>query len=224
MRGLAICAALALAVSLALGGAAPFARLSLATGAPGLAAMLFDDPAWRGVAAFRSGDMDQAVQVFAEAGHGFNLGNAEVMRENYAAALEAFDLARARGDADAEANFDLVASYYAGLGIDPDSLGVFPKRKDGPTAESSIARGNARAAGTGTETTNVNTMMGMAELDSRGRLGVRRVFDDKFMVADDRWLLQLSDVPGDYMAARVLFEHKRRAKAGLSPPEPEDPR
>lgn len=224
MRVLAICAAIALAVTLALGGAAPFGRLALAMGAPGLAAMLFEDPAWRGVAAYRAGDMDGAAHSFAKAGRRFNLGNAEVMRENYAAGLEAFDLARARGDADAGANFDLVASYYAGLGIDPDSLVLVPKRKTGPTAEGFVARGNARAAGTGTEATNTNTMMGLAELESRGRLGVRRVFDDKFMVADDRWLRQLSDVPGDYMAARIAQEHKRRDKAGLSPPDPEDPR
>ena len=68
---------------------------------------------------------------------------------------------------------------------------------------------------------NSNTMMGLAELDSRGRLGVRRIFDDKFMVADERWLEQLSDVPGEFMAARIAQEHKRRAKLGLAPPPAE---
>ncbi len=129
-----------------------------------------------------------------------------------------------RGHPDARANFDVVAAFYAGLGIDPAALALFPERKEGPQADSFIARGNARAAGTGSEVTNTNTMLGLAELDSRGRLGVRRVFDDKFMVADERWLQQLSDVPGEYMAARILQEHKRRQKLGLSPPEPEDPR
>lgn len=223
MRALGIFAALALAATLALGGTAPFGRLALGMGAPGLAMPLFHDPAWRGIAAYRAGRLDEAAQAFRAAGESYNLGTTEVMRENYAAALEAFDVARLRGDADAAANFDLVAAFYAGHGMDPDSVGVVPKRKDGPTAESFIARGNARAAGTGTDSTNTNTMMGLAELESRGRLGVRQVFDDRFMVADDRWLTQLADVPGDYMAARIAQEHKRRAKAGLSPPEPEDP-
>ena len=74
------------------------------------------------------------------------------------------------------------------------------------------------------EVTNNNTMLGLAQLDSHGRLGVRRVFDDKFMLADRRWLEQLSDVPGEYMAARIREEHRRRVKLGLSPPKPEDPR
>ena len=224
MRGLAILAVMAFAVTLLLGGTAPFGRLAMAIGAPGIATFLFDDPAWRGAAAYRAGKMDLAVQNFRASRQTYNLGNAQVMQENYAAALESFDFMRARGDADAGVNFDLVASHYAGLGIDPDSLVLVPKRKEGPTAESFIARGNARAAGAGTEATNTNTMMGLAELESRGRLGVRRVFDDRFMLADDRWLQQLADVPGEYMAARIAQEHKRREKAGLSPPEPEDPK
>lgn len=224
MRALAILAAIALAGTVAFGGTAPFGRVMLAMGLPGPAMHLFGDPAWRGIAAYQAGRMDIAARSFDAAGEAFNLGNAEVMRGNYAAALEAFDLARNRGDGDAAANFDLVASYYAGLGIDPETLVLVPEREAGPTAESSIAKGNARATGTGTEATNVNTMMGLAELESRGRLGVRRVFDDQFMVADDRWLQHLSDVPGAYMAARIAQEHKRRAKAGLSPPAPEDPR
>ena len=67
-------------------------------------------------------------------------------------------------------------------------------------------------------------MMGLAALESHGELGVRRIFDDRFMVADGRWLEQLADVPGDYMAARIAAEHKRRRALGLSPPPPEDPR
>ncbi|WP_135502934.1 hypothetical protein [Roseovarius aestuariivivens] len=224
MRGQILAASLALAIALGLGGTAPFGRLALSMGAPQLAMHLFHDPAWRGIAALRSGNLDLAASLFREADDPYNRGNAEVQRENYAAALEAYDIARSRGDADATANFDLVASYYTGLGIDAESLGLFPERNEGPSADSFVARGNARAAGTGTEVTNTNTMMGLAELDSRGRLGVRRVFDDKFMVADERWLRQLPDVPGDYMAARIAQEQKRRAKAGLSPPDPEDPR
>lgn len=213
----------ALVVAGALGGAAPFGRVLLAAGLPQMAALVLTDPAWQGVAWYRAGDYAQAAQAFQAAGAIYNRGNTEARRGEYAAALEAYDVAIADGDADAQANFDVVAAYYAGLGIDPEALGLFPERKTGPEADSFIARGNARAAGTGSEVTNNNTMLGLAQLDSRGRLGVRRVFDDKFMIADKRWLQQLEDVPGEFMAERILQEHRRRLKLGLSPEPPEDP-
>ena len=221
MRGLICITIVALALAALLGGAAPFGRVLLAVGAPGWAAKFFDDPEWQGVAFYRAGNFDAAAAAFDAAGARFNLGNAEVKRQNYAAALEAYDVAIVQGDPDAQANFDVVAAFYAALGVDPEALGLFPDRKTGPTEDSFIARGNARAAGTGSEVNNSNTMMGLAELDSRGRLGVRRIFDDKFMVADERWLEQLSDVPGEFMAARIAQEHKRRAKLGLAPPPAE---
>ncbi|MEP3844624.1 MAG: hypothetical protein ABJM43_04700 [Paracoccaceae bacterium] len=221
MRGLIFITMVALALAALLGGAAPFGRVLLAVGAPGWAAMVFDDPDWQGVAFYRAGNFDAAASSFDAAGARFNLGNTEVKRENYAAALEAYDVAIVQGDPDAQANFDVVAAFYAALGVDPEALGLFPDRKAGPIEDSFIARGNARAAGTGSEVNNTNTMMGLAELDSRGRLGVRRIFDDKFMVADERWLEQLSDVPGEFMAARIAQEHKRRVKLGLAPPPAE---
>lgn len=222
MKVLALISAVALIAAFALGGTAPIGRVFLVLGLPDLAATVFADREWRGVAHYRAGDFDAASDAFAEARAFYNLGNAEAHRGQHAAALEAFDLADAQGDPDARANFDVVAAYYAGLGIDPEALALFPERKDGPQADSFVARGNARAAGTGSEVTNNNTMLGLAELDSRGRLGVRRVFDDKFMIADERWLEQLSDVPGEYMAARISAEHKRRDKLGLSPPKADD--
>ncbi len=223
---LALCvlAALCLGGASLLGGSAPLGRVLLSAGAPQLAAPLFEDDGWRGVALFRSGDYEGAAEAFDAAGAEFNLGNAQAFQGAYAAALEAYDVALTSGDSDARANFDVLAAFYAGLGIDPEALGLFPKRKTGPSAESFIARGNARAAGSGDEVTNSNTMLGLAELDTRGQLGVRRVFDDKFMVADERWLAQLSDVPGAFLKARIAQEYKRREKAGLSPEPPEDPR
>ena len=224
MRALALFTGLALGLALILGGTAPFGRALLALGLPGLAAPLFSDPEWQGVAFFRAANYSAAADRFTQAKNHYNLGNAEAFRGRHAAALEAFDFAHARGHPDALANFDVVAAFYAGLGIDPEALALFGKRRQGATEESSVARGNARAAGTGSEVTNNNTMLGLAQLDSHGRLGVRRVFDDKFMLADRRWLEQLSDVPGEYMAARIREEHRRRVKLGLSPPKPEDPR
>ena len=155
----------------------------------------------------------------------YNLGNALVRAGRYAAALEAYDLAVARdGDAAARANFDVVTAYYAGLGIDAETISLFGERKIGASEESFVARGNARAAGSGSEVTNTNTMLGLAQLESHGEQSVRQIFDDKFIVADERWLTQLDDVPGAFMAARIAQEHKRRRDLGLAPPAPEDPR
>ncbi len=212
--------------ALVLGGAAPFGRLAFALGLPGIAAPFFDDPAWKGVAYYRAGDFAAASDAFGQSNVGLNKGNAEVWQGNYAAALEAYDGARLRGDKLADANFDLVAAFYAGLALDPDTPVAWFTEKDGgedPPVESFVARGNARAASTGDGSTNTGALLGLPELQSRGRLGVRKVFDDKFMVANMRWLQTLEDVPGEYLAARIAMEHKRRKKLGLSPPEPEDP-
>ena len=213
MRALAILGLLAGLLAVALGGAAPFARIALALHVPGLAAPLFSDPGWRGVARYRAGDMAGAARDFAAARAMFNLGNAEARRGRYAAALEAYDRARADGDTAAQANFDLVMALYAGSAIDPASIGRFPERAAGPEAESFVARGKARAAGTGDAVTNSSPLPGLAELESRGRLGVRRIFDDSFVLADARWLMQLPDVPGAFLAARIAHERKRRAAA-----------
>ncbi|MEL6521865.1 MAG: tetratricopeptide repeat protein [Pseudomonadota bacterium] len=223
MRALLLLALGTLVLSLVLGGGAPFGRLALAVGLSYFAAPFFSDPAWQGVAKYRAGDVAGAAAAFTEARMFYNLGNAHALDGSYAAALEAYDSAIAQGNADAQTNFDMVARHYAGLQIDPETLALFPKRRNGPTAEAEVAQGNARAAGTGDEATN-NTMLGLAELDSRGRLGVRRIFDDAYMVADERWLQQLSDVPGDFLKARIAHERKRRASLGLAPPPPEDPR
>ncbi len=89
--------------------------------------------------------------------------------------------------------------------------------------KASIAKGSARAAGTGDGATNSGALLGLPELQSNGAREVRKVFDDKFMVANRRWLQTLSDVPGEYLAARIQHERKRRVKLGLAQPVPEDP-
>lgn len=224
MKPLAAITALCLGLALLLGGTAPLGRALLAAGLPGAAVPFLSDPGWRGVAYYRAGRFDDAATAFTRARAFHNLGNAEVQRGMYAAALEAYDIAIVGGDADARANFDAVAAHYAGLAIAAETLALYHKREEGDEADSFVAHGDARAAGQGDEVTNTNTMLGLVELDSRGeQRGVRRVFDDNFMVADHRWLAQLDDVPGAFLSARIAHEHKRRRKAGLSPPEPEDP-
>lgn len=224
-RAVALLALAAALVAVVTGGSAGFGRLALAAGLPDIAAPLLSDPGWRGVALYRAGRWDAAADAFRSAGDMHNLGNAEAHSGNYAAALEAFDTARAAGDPDASANFDLVAAYYAGLALDPDTpIAWWTEDEDGPTEAAPVGEGSGRAAGTGSDSTNAGALLGLPELRGIGRLGARRVFDDKFMVANRRWLAQLSDVPGEYLAARIAAERKRRADLGLAPPEPEDPR
>ena len=223
MKFVALISACLLALGVLLGGADALGRVLLAFGQNKAASLVFQDTAWQGVARYRAGAFDDAAQLFAKSELNFNRGNAAAHMGEYAAALEAYDMAMVQGHPNAQANFDLVAAHYAGLAIDPEALALFAKRENGPQMDSFIGQGNGRASGTGSDATNTNTMLGLAELDSRGRLGVRRVFDDQFMVADDRWLSQLSDVPGEYLKARITFEHKRRSKLGLSPEPPEDP-
>ena len=100
MRGLMALFAVALFVALALGGTAPFGRLLLSAGLPGLAAPLFADPNWRGVAHYRAQDMQAAARAFAAARAHYNRGTAEARLGHYAAALEAYDLVIHGGDAD----------------------------------------------------------------------------------------------------------------------------
>lgn len=219
-------AALCLAASLVWAGPAPFGRVLLGLGLNGLAAEVFRDPAWRGVALYRAESYGPAATAFRQADAQLNLGNAEVRAQRYAAALEAYDIARLGGDDRAVANFDLVAAYYAGLALDPEGpIAWFTKKGgDGPAVKSSVAQGSGRAAGEGSGTTNSGALLGLPELQSYGTSAVRKVFDDKFIVANRRWLQTLQDVPGEYLAARIRHESKRRKKLGLAQPPAEDPR
>jgi Ca-activated chloride channel homolog len=222
----ALAGVLCLALAALAGGTAPFGRLALALGLPRLAAPLLQDPDWRGIAEYRAGRYDAAAERFRVSGNRYNLGNARARQGEYAAALEGWDGARVRGDDLAAANFDLLAAYYAGLALDPEAPVAWFTERDGGEEEpvaSFAARGNARAAGTGEGTTNVGALIGLPELESTGQDRVRRVFDDRFMVANRRWLTSLEDVPGEYLGARIAHERKRRRDRGLAPPEPEDP-
>lgn len=201
-----------------IGGLAPFGRVVLALGLPSVATHLFVDPHWRGVAYYRAGDFPKAAEYFAQTGPDaiYNLGNAEARRGAYAAALEAYDLAQvSRSDPQARANFDLLRAFYAGTAIEAGSV-FLREDRPGPTMEAPVARGSGRASGTGDEVTNTGASLALAELESRDGVGVRQIFDDRFIAANARWLATLEDVPGAYLGARIAHEHKRRLKAGTA--------
>ncbi|MEO1138378.1 MAG: hypothetical protein AAFW87_02880 [Pseudomonadota bacterium] len=217
--GIAAGAAIILAVLI--GGTAPFGRVALSLGVPSIAAALFSDPHWRGVSYYRAGSYRQAAAAFDGAGPAalYNHGNALVRDGKYAAALEAYDLALAiHEDPEARANFDLVRAFYAGTALDADSV-FLSRKRDGETIRAPVARGDAKAEGTGDGETNAGTALYLPALQSEEQLGVRRVFDDLFIVANDRWLKTLEDVPGAFLAARIAHEHKLRRKAGTGQPQ-----
>lgn len=210
-----------------LGGAAPFGRLAMAAGLPSLAADAFEDAGWRGAALYRSGDYEAAATAYRGVpSEAYNRGTALAQAGEYAAALEALDLAMALdpGDKAAKANFDLIADFYATTLISPDAPMAWANpKKDGDIVAAPLGEGSGRAAGGGDEATNTGSNLGLPELLTRDKLGVRKVFDDRSIKAGPRWLATLADVPGEYLAQRILEEHKRRKALGLSPPEPETP-
>jgi Ca-activated chloride channel family protein len=82
------------------------------------AAERFEDPMWKGIAYYRNGDWEGAIDQFARletAEAYFNLGNAYAHSENYELAVEAYDQALAQRPDWAEAleNRELVAARIA---------------------------------------------------------------------------------------------------------------
>lgn len=107
----------ALATGLAAGGVHS-ARLLADAGLPWFAAMLVDDPAWRGVALLKTGDASAAAEVLRTTRSpeaAYNLGNALALSGDLEGALKAYDLALIRDpdDGDAKANRALVATALA---------------------------------------------------------------------------------------------------------------
>ena len=117
-------------------------------GLPALAARVFDDPGWQGAALYRAGNFDASTEAFSQASEMLNLGNAHVQAGRYAAALEVYDLARLAGDAQAEANFDLLMAFYAGLALDPETSNAWGRQKEGhgPVVAASVAKQSHRSS------------------------------------------------------------------------------
>ncbi|KJZ18356.1 hypothetical protein TW80_14805 [Loktanella sp. S4079] len=212
-----------IALALMLNGRGAFGRVALAFGQPKLAAVIFPEPAWKGIAHYRAGQFDQATSEFSRAGRAslFNLGNAQAQLGEYANALEAYDLATTvQFDPQAADNFDRLRAYYAATTLDID--GVFlTEDRDGSVEEAPLARGDARAQGSGDAVTNTSATPALAEIVSRGEARVRQVFDEQSITANERWLATLADVPGEFLAERIYHEHKAR-RAARTGQEPQD--
>lgn len=219
-------AMLFLAVAVVIGGGAPFGRMALAFGLPQVGAKLFSDPVWRGTAEAGNGQLEQAAKTFEDAGSlsGYNAGTAYALSGQYAKALEVLDihLLIFPDDREAQENYELIRTYYAGVLIDPDSEIIRKVDRDGPTQAADIGLGNARAAGSGSESNNQTSGFELPTLMGSGSQTVRRIFDDYYYEANRKWLKSMQDVPGEYLAERIKHEYKRRDAAGIGQPPAED--
>ena len=89
------------------------AQRALEQGNPADAAVLFEDPEWRGVAQYRTGDYAASARDFAENGDArslYNLGNAMAQQGEYDSAIDAYEqvLEMQPDNEDARYNLDFV--------------------------------------------------------------------------------------------------------------------
>ncbi|MCJ2011142.1 tetratricopeptide repeat protein [Methylobacterium sp. J-076] len=88
-------------------------RLLMSLHLPGLAARVFDDPAWQGAALYEAGRPQEAAELFRHGGRraSYNLGNALARGGDLQGAVAAYDEALRFNprDADAQANRSLIA-------------------------------------------------------------------------------------------------------------------
>jgi tetratricopeptide (TPR) repeat protein len=97
------------------GGRASIGHLLLAARLPSAAAMLLQDPDWKGVALYSAGRYAEAARAFESrraAGSAYNLGNALAQTGRYAEAIDAYDeaLLDNSDDEDARSNRAIVAA------------------------------------------------------------------------------------------------------------------
>lgn len=223
MLFLAVAAVAALVGATLMDGKAAFGRLALRFGLPEVALPMLREDEWSGVAAYRAGDFDAAAAFFAKAGEpgAFNRGNAHAMAGSYAAALVAYDAAIILNPEDSAAriNSDIVTELYAGTKLEGVPLRFERKEREGETVAAPVAQGGARAQGQGDDATNTGTSFDMPAILSSGVRRVPKIFDDKYIAANDRWLSSMQDEPGVYLRARLAEEKKQRDAAGVSPVE-----
>lgn len=185
--------------ALAVAGKVSVAKLLLVAGMPGFAALLLDDPATQGVAAYQAGNYAAADDAFRTAGRGstYNRGLSLAATGDYALSVAYFDAVLFANPADSEAreNRNLVNELV------PQNRGE--ANNAGRIAAESIA------------------VLGGSPVDEIKRLG--RPLDEGRRVADAEWLETLQDDPGEFLRLRLAEEHKRRLSMGLTAPEGGDP-
>lgn len=221
--------ALALAAAggaLALDGPQAFGRVALALGWP--APALMQEDALRGLALHAQGRWLDAAEAFRAAGptESYNRADALARAGDHANALAAYAAVLARDPEDwrARQNRDLVRALYdAPLG---EILPGTEAAGDGTGAQDALSPfDEAVAADGGAEKLAEQRRSALQPVTAQSRAEqVRRTPDAAAQVASRRWLATFPDDPGLWLAAVIAAEHDRRARAGLTPPAPVDPR
>ena len=208
-------------------------RLLLSTGFPNAAAALVSDPAWKGVAYYTAHRWVEAAGAFRRSrspGSNYNLANALAQAGQYAAAIDAYDVALAWNpqDVDAGANkrivmqltksendgHDAKAEKGGGAGLSPREATVESAAMGG-TGNSGADEGSFGGGG------DLSQSKQLTLLENNARIGPK--VDASSANPDQRWLKALPDKAGAFLKLRIAAEHERRVEAGLSPP-PGNPR
>ena len=195
-------------VAAMIAGPAPFARLALSAGVPGIAARLADDPVTRGIALFEGGDYAAADDAFREAGRSatYNRAMSLAALGRYPESVAYFDavLFLDATDADARYNRDLVARLVDPIVGEANTIDGIAATADAPTSDAAVPQQAAPSTLTLAEQRSV----------VRPRTG-------QAVAASEAWLTTLPDDPGLYLKLRLQAEQERRLDLGLANP-PED--
>ena len=175
-------------------------RLAFERGDFPAAAALFEDPMWRGVACYRAGDWDGAVDAFARLETPeafFNLGNAYARRDDLDLAVTAYDeaLKRRAGWREAEENRARVAALI-----------LPPPKEDDQEAQG-----------------DPNLAPDEVKFDEKGKKGKEgqidaSLFSDQQM--GEIWLRGLTTSPAAFLRQKFAVQADEAEAAGEKPPTP----
>lgn len=146
----------------------------------------FEDPMWRGVASYRAGDFDGAIDAFARldsADGYFNLGNAYAQQENYELAVSSYEAALERRPqwVEAEENLALVQSLIPNV---PE------EESPPPGGEPSFSADEVQFDDKG-------------EQGSEGEVEMSLLSEEQL---SEMWMRRLSTSPADFLRRRFAME------------------
>jgi Ca-activated chloride channel family protein len=149
------------------------------------AADSFDDPMWRGVASYRAGDFDAAIDAFARldtAEAYFNLGNSYRRVENYEQAAASYEdaLEREPGWVEAEENLAMVRAL----------IPAAPNESPPPGGEPSFSADEVK-------------FDDKADQGTEGEVEMSLLSDDQL---SEMWMRRLSTSPADFLRRRFAME------------------
>lgn len=187
--------------AIALNGAAPFGRIMLSLGYPALAESMLKDPVWKGIALYRQGKFEAAVEMLREAGPEgyFYRANALARLGRYVPAVEVIDahIYRIPNDTIARENREVFAELGKVVGEGRDGQAGMPV-----------------------------ALLVSAEKDALQlwrEQGGRKKFSDQAIIASQQWLTTLPDEPGLYMKLRIAAEQEQRILSGNAMPPADSP-